>query len=144
MPYKDGVFVEPMNADRAEFARASLLAYAEQTWHNPADHDLSVSEAFEEILGDLLCDLRHLRDQLGHGTDIGLLDFDASITYQEREGGGAVRTRLVSGEHNDPRRLPRILGQDNSWSSCSKGPPFARNPSAPASIASLPARSSAE
>jgi hypothetical protein len=83
MPYKDGVFAEPTNADRADFARAALLAYAEQTRYDPADHDLSVVEVFEEILGDLLCDVRHLRDQLGHGTDIGLLDHGAYNCYAD-------------------------------------------------------------
>jgi hypothetical protein len=81
MPYRDGVFHDPTNADRADFARAALLAYAEQTRYDPADRDLSVAEVFEEILGDLLCDVRHLRDQLGHGTDI--LDFSAYNCYED-------------------------------------------------------------
>jgi hypothetical protein len=38
---------------------------------------------FEEILGDLLCDLRHLADSFGHGTDLGLLATDN--TYREEK-----------------------------------------------------------
>jgi hypothetical protein len=85
MPYKDGAFHEPTNADRADFARAALLVYAEKTRYNPADHDLSFPEIFEEILCDLLCDLRHLRDQLGHGTDIGQLTSDSYKVYREEK-----------------------------------------------------------
>jgi hypothetical protein len=88
MPYKDGVSVDPTNADRADFARAALLAYAKQTRYSPDDHDLTVPEVFEEILGDLLCDVRHLRDQLGHGTDIGILDEGAYNCYQDELAEG--------------------------------------------------------
>jgi len=85
MPYKDGVFVETTNADRARYARAALRAYAELTRFNPDDHDLDNQSVFAEIVADLCCDLRHLNDLLGHGVDVGLLASEAYNTYLEEK-----------------------------------------------------------
>lgn len=68
-------FTEPDNADRASFARTGVEAYARctrsgdstVTVDDPADPDSR--ENAEEVIGDLLGDLRHLCQAWG-------IDFD--------------------------------------------------------------------
>lgn len=60
MPYRNGTYEEPANADRAAWARAALAGFAAQTRYSPGDRDLDSPETADEIAGDLLADLHHL------------------------------------------------------------------------------------
>jgi hypothetical protein len=50
----------PTNEDRAEWARAAVEAYARQTRCDVREHVVDDADGLDEILGDLLCDARHL------------------------------------------------------------------------------------
>lgn len=61
---------EPTNADRADWARVGVHAYAEETRHDPREQTVSGEteedrDHAEEVISDLLCDMRHLADVLG-------------------------------------------------------------------------------
>lgn len=56
---------EPTNADRAEWAEIGLRAFTDRVFHGEADRDLSDPDAFEQALGDFLCNLMHLADRQG-------------------------------------------------------------------------------
>lgn len=67
----------PDNTDRAMWAREAVDAYAAATRNDPAEQRVEDAEALTEVLGDLLCDLRHLANMdgvdfealVGHGRD---------------------------------------------------------------------------
>lgn len=67
MPYMDGVFMEPDNADRAGFANVALDAYAHETRHDPREQAVVITdpEHVTEVMSDLICDLMHLADETG-------------------------------------------------------------------------------
>lgn len=64
---------EPNNEDRAEWARVGVNAYAEETRFDPNEQvvelegpdDQDGKDHAEEVISDLLCDMRHLCDVLG-------------------------------------------------------------------------------
>lgn len=66
MPWINGEFQEPNNEDRANFAWAAVNAYAAETRSGGervvSDPRLSTDTRAqaEEVISDLLCDLRHL------------------------------------------------------------------------------------
>jgi O-succinylbenzoate synthase len=67
MPYKEGVFVEPDNEDRAGWAHVALNAFAKETRNDPREQEVEISDdeiggrdQLEEVAGDLICDLMHL------------------------------------------------------------------------------------
>lgn len=77
MPMTESGFTEPDNEDRADFANDAVAVYYQRT--RPADPypeeigagDQDDVEALAEVLGDLLCDLRHWADVVG-------IDFDGA------------------------------------------------------------------
>lgn len=71
MPTENGVFREPTNEDRANWAAKALETFARQTSQLKDGDELPPIDAdgpndwWDEVIGDLVCDLAHLADQLG-------------------------------------------------------------------------------
>jgi hypothetical protein len=71
MPYVNGEFREPNNDDRAGWAAAAVETFARQTKQLKAGDELPPVDAegpndwWEEVLGDLVCDMIHLTNKLG-------------------------------------------------------------------------------
>jgi hypothetical protein len=54
-----------MNQDRAEWANAAIHAFAAQTGQDAVEN-LDDPGCFDEVVGDLICDLGHLARRCGH------------------------------------------------------------------------------
>ncbi len=68
MPYDENDrWREPNNDDRAGWGLLALGVFAQATRYGPEDWSVDATNAEElrEVLGDLLCDLRHLCDMAG-------------------------------------------------------------------------------
>jgi hypothetical protein len=83
MPYIDDEFVEPTNEDRAHWALEAAQTYAGLTRSDGHRVSEAGTDYAEEVIGDLLCDLRHLCKRLG--VDYELLDNRADINFSAEE-----------------------------------------------------------
>lgn len=59
-----------MNAKRADWARAAVLAFAKQTGQSSEAENLDDVDCFNEVVGDLIGDLGHLADTYGHDVEV--------------------------------------------------------------------------
>lgn len=95
MPMTEDRFTEPDNNDRADFANDAVSAYFERTrLSDPYPADIGAlddddREALTEVLGDLLCDLRHWADVTG-------IDFDDASETGEGNYVEEFREELLS------------------------------------------------
>lgn len=83
-PMINGEFVEPTNEDRAVWAHQALISYGRLTRHDAGDLAAirdQEPEVIEEVVGDLLSDLRHLADALQ--IDFDEINAGARRNYQE-------------------------------------------------------------
>lgn len=79
MPMTDSGFEEPTNEDRAHWALEAANTYAQLTRTNAAGVSEADTDYAEEVIADLLCDLRHLSKRLG--VDFETLDLRADINF---------------------------------------------------------------
>lgn len=100
MPMTEFGFKEPDNNDRADFANDAVSAYFERT--RPSDPypaeigacDADDKEALAEVLGDLLCDLRHWADVVGldfeECNENGEGHYDIEVEEEQARAGRAI------------------------------------------------------
>lgn len=98
----------PDNLDRAQWARLALVTFAEATRQDGDEH--------EEVVSDLLCDLRHF-------CDLAELDWTDLLRRAEMHYEAEVEEEEVVGPHSRfaeyfpaPRRRPvlrRLLGRSS-------------------------------
>lgn len=71
----------PTNEDRAHWALVAVEAYARQTRFDPDEQKITGQEGLQEVLGDLLCDARHLA--ASYGVDFDELAENSRGAWQE-------------------------------------------------------------
>jgi hypothetical protein len=84
MPVTEDGFVEPNNEDRAHWALAAVNTYSELI-HNGHKVNEGDAEHAEEVMADLLADLRHLSKKLGVDFESANLRADINFTAEEAE-----------------------------------------------------------
>lgn len=80
---------EPSNNDRASWANTAVQAHGLETMDSPEDEDIST------LIGDLLCNLRHLCD--AEGLDFGAVDKGSHRCYMEEIGEQPVANANYAG-----------------------------------------------